>query len=61
MNVSFNVFNKNVMVYLSFKIVYIVFQYGDVKFLSTTIIIEKLKIRVSGLITSEYTCQQSWE
>ena len=61
MNVSFNVFNKNVMVDLSFKKNYIVFQYGDVKFLATTIIIEKPKNRVSGLITAEYTCQQSWE
>ena len=51
MNVSFNVFNKKVMVDSSLKSFYIVLQYGDVTFLAITSIIEKLKIRVSGLIT----------
>ena len=51
MNVSFNVFNKNVKVDLSLKSFYIVLQYGDVNFLAVTSIIGKLKIRVSGLIT----------
>ena len=48
MNVSFNVFNKKVMVHLSLKSFYIVLRYD---FLAVTSIIEKLKISVSGLIT----------
>ena len=51
MNVSFNVFNKKVMVDLSLKSFYIVLQYGDVNVLAITRILEKLKIRESGLIT----------
>ena len=51
MNVSLMCLIKKVMVDLSLKSFYIVLQYGDVTFLAITSIIEKLKIRVSGLIT----------